>query len=229
MPDHDQIYRSQADKYHRLIAAQPSLLSRVDAIRPIAGLDVVDLGAGTGRLTVPLAAQARSILAVDASAAMLRVAAERLDAENLRNWRTAIGEHERIPAADDSADLLVSGWSVGYSANGDADPTGERLAAIVAEIRRVLRPGGTAILFETMGTGFEEPNPPAFLHGYYAALERDYGFAHDCFRFDYTFADAEEAERLSRFFFGDELGDRTAQRGTPVVPEYAGVWWRSFD
>ncbi|RAP21073.1 hypothetical protein C2W64_03656 [Brevibacillus laterosporus] len=33
----------------------------------------------------------------------------------------------------------------------------------MSEIKRVLRPGGTAIIFETMGTGYETPHPPAFL------------------------------------------------------------------
>ncbi|MBB6671248.1 class I SAM-dependent methyltransferase [Cohnella nanjingensis] len=228
MSDHESIYRHEAEKYDKLISAQPSLRERINAIRPLAGLDVIDLGAGTGRLTVPLAVAVRSILAVDAAEDMLRVAAHRLQAAGSRNWRTAVGEHRRIPATDDSADLLVSGWSVCYSTSAEADPTGGQLAAIVAEMRRVLRPCGTAVLFETMGTGFEEPNPPAFLLDYYAALEREHGFAHDVFRLDYTFADAEEAERLTRFFFGDELGDRTAERGSPVVPEYAGVWWRTF-
>ncbi|MFC3802778.1 class I SAM-dependent methyltransferase [Cohnella sp. GCM10012308] len=228
-PDHDEIYRSQADQYDRLIAAQPLLGSRIDAIRPLAGLDVVDLGAGSGRLTVPLAALARSVLAVDLSPAMLEVAASRLTASGAGNWRTAVGTHLHIPAEDTSVDLVVSGWSIAYSASSDVDPDGSALAAVLNEIRRVLRPGGTVVIFETMGTGFATPNPPDFLLSYYDALERVHGFAHECFPFDYTFADAAEAEGLSRFFFGDETGDKIAASGSPIVPEFAGVWHRVYD
>lgn len=228
-PNHDEIYRSRAAEYDRLISAQPSLGARIDALRPLAGLDVVDLGAGSGRLTVPIAAMAGTVLAVDLSPAMLEVAAAKLTASGARNWRTAVGTHLRIPVEDASADLVVSGWSIAYTAASDADPDGNALAAVLAEIRRVLRPGGTAVIFETMGTGFSAPNPPAFLLSYYDALQRIHGFAHECFPFDYTFADAAEAERLSRFFFGDEIGDKVAASGSPVVPEFAGVWHRVYE
>ncbi|MDI4643466.1 class I SAM-dependent methyltransferase [Cohnella hashimotonis] len=228
-PNHDEIYRSQAEQYDRLIAAQPLLGSRINAIRPLAGLDVVDLGAGSGRLTLPLAAMARSVLAVDLSSAMLEVAASRLTASGADNWRTAVGTHLRIPAGDASADLVVSGWSIAYSAASDTDPDGSALAAILDEIRRVLRPGGTVVIFETMGTGFATPNPPVFLLNYYDSLERVHGFAHECFPFDYTFADAAEAERLARFFFGEETGDKVAASGSPIVPEFAGVWHRVYE
>lgn len=228
-PDHDEIYRSEAERYDRMIAAQPELGARMNAVRPLAGLDVVDLGAGSGRLTVPLAAAARSVLAVDRSPAMLEIAAGRLTACGLHNWRTAVGTHLSIPAADASADLLVSGWSIAYSAGAEADPDGSALAAILAEIRRVLRPGGTVIIFETMGTGFARPNPPAFLLPYYSALEQVHGFAHECFPFDYTFADPAEAESLSRFFFGDETGDKVAASGSRTVPEFAGMWHRVYE
>ncbi|SFB02615.1 Methyltransferase domain-containing protein [Cohnella sp. OV330] len=228
-PNHDEIYRSQAEQYDRLISAQPSLGARIDAIRPLAGLDVVDLGAGSGRLTVPIAAVAGSVLAVDLSSAMLEVAASKLTASGAGNWRTAVGTHLRIPAEDASADLVVSGWSIAYSAASDTDPDGTTLAAILDEIRRVLRPGGTAVIFETMGTGYAAPNPPGFLLSYYDALEHVHGFAHECFPFDYTFADAAEAERLARFFFGEETGDKVATSGSRIVPEFAGVWHRVYE
>ncbi|CAI6083394.1 class I SAM-dependent methyltransferase [Cohnella sp. JJ-181] len=228
-PNHAEIYRSQAELYDRLISAQPSLGARIDAIRPLAGLDVIDLGAGSGRLTVPLAARAGSVLAVDLSPAMLEVAAAKLAASGARNWRTAEGSHLRIPAEDASADLVVSGWSIAYSAGAGVDQDGSALASILGEIRRVLRPGGTLVIFETMGTGFAAPNPPAFLLPYYAALEQAHGFSHACFPFDYTFSDATEAERLARFFFGDETGDKIAAAGSRIVPEYAGVWHRVYE
>ena len=158
---------------------------------------------------------------------MLRVTADRLREVGLSNWSTEVADHRNLPLADRSADLIVSGWSVCYLASSN-DPDWERnLADVIGEIRRVLRPGGTAILFETMGTGYETPNPPDFLRPYYDSLERDYGFSHRWIRTDYEFEDIGQAERLSRFFFGDELADKVVRDSLVRLPECAGIWWFS--
>ncbi|HTO20998.1 MAG TPA: class I SAM-dependent methyltransferase, partial [Spirochaetia bacterium] len=78
MPDLFEIYRSQPGKYDDLVSRedwQGNLLPAVEAICPLRGLEVVELGAGTGRLTRLLAGKARFVAAFDASAAMLDVAA----------------------------------------------------------------------------------------------------------------------------------------------------------
>ncbi|MCF2938092.1 methyltransferase type 11 [Paenibacillus alkaliterrae] len=90
---------------------------------------------------------------------------------------------------------------------------------------RVLRPGGMIIIFETMGTGYETPNPPEFLKPYYDELVQEYGFSHKWIRTDYQFDNTLQAEQLTRFFFSDELADRVASRKLVQLPECAGVWW----
>lgn len=160
MPDHGAIYARQAERYHELIAKQPSLESIIEEIRPVAGLDVVDLGAGSGRLAAVLAGQARSIVALDAQAAMLEVAAKRLSQAGYTNWSTSVADHRSLPLENDSADLVVSGWSIGYLGSDTLPGWEDDIRLVISEIKRVLRPGGTAIILETMGTGFETPNPP---------------------------------------------------------------------
>jgi ubiquinone/menaquinone biosynthesis C-methylase UbiE len=225
MPDHDSIYKQEASQYHELIASQPRLIDVIEQIRPVAGLDIVDMGAGTGRLTAELAPAAKSIVALDAAEAMLRVTADRLREAGLTNWTTQVADHRKLPLADRSADLVVSGWSICYLTNADEDNWANNLEEIIAEIKRVLRPGGTIILFETLGTGHETPSPPDFLQPYYAKLVDTYGFSHRWIRTDYSFADVQQAERLARFFFGDELADRVASQQLVRLPECAGVWW----
>ncbi|MFC5471015.1 class I SAM-dependent methyltransferase [Cohnella suwonensis] len=225
MPDHDRIYAQEAPSYHEMISKQQPLADVVGDIRPFSGLDVVDIGAGTGRLSVELAPDARSLVALDASGAMLRENARHLEATGARNWRTAVADHRELPLPDDSADLIVSGWSVCYLTSRNSPEWELNLERVLAEMRRVLRPGGTIILFETMGTGFETPNPPDFLLPYYAALTDRYGFSHRWLRTDYRFDDVAQAERLARFFFGDGLADRIARERLAVLPECAGVWW----
>ncbi|MFF0830077.1 class I SAM-dependent methyltransferase [Brevibacillus sp. NPDC003359] len=225
MPNHEQIYKNQSEQYDLMISRQPSLLAVIEEITPIKGLDVIDLGAGSGRLTSVLAPHAKSILALDASAAMLEVNAQQLTQSGLTNWKTSVADHREIPADDHSADVIVAGWTVCYLTSSAVPNNEHNLEKIILEMKRVLRPGGTIVIMETMGTGYETPHPPEFLTQYYSLLENKYGFSHKWIRLDYRFVDWEEAERQARFFFGDELADRVALEKLVTLPECAGVWW----
>lgn len=228
MPDHSSIYLHEAEKYEELISRQPKLGPIMEEIRAFAGLDIVDMGAGTGRLTTVLAPHAKSIIATDASAAMLQITADKLRKAGLTNWQTKVADHRKLPLPDNSADLFVAGWTICYLASSNAPDHKQNLQKVMAEIRRVLRPGGTVVLFETMGTGAETPDPPSFLQEYYASLAGEYGFTHKWIRMDYEFASISQAEELTRFFFGDELADRVLAQNLQRLPECAGIWWRHF-
>ncbi|SEM71053.1 class I SAM-dependent methyltransferase [Lihuaxuella thermophila] len=228
MPDHEIIYAEKAESYDLLISRQKSVYETLVKIKPFQGLDIIDLGAGTGRLTCLLAPKAKSVLALDRSRAMLDVAAAKLKKMGLANWKVEVADHRQLPVADHSADLIVSGWSICYLGSSNAANWKQNIDQVMKEIKRVLRPGGSVIIFETMGTGTETPDPPEFLRGYYTMLENEYGFSHTVIRTDYAFADLAEAENLTRFFFGDELANRVVKEGLVQLPECAGVWWRVF-
>lgn len=225
MPDHQAIYENEAERYHQLISKQPNLKAYIEEIRPACGLDVIDLGAGSGRLTAVLAESARSIIALDAHEPMLHITAERLSRAGHTNWTTRTADHRQLPLADHSADLIVSGWSICYLGSDDQADWQQNIRQVMSELKRVLRADGTIIIMETMGTGFESPNPPSFLKPYYAALVNEYGFSHTWIRTDYTFDSVEQAEQLTRFFFGDELADKVARDKVQQLPECAGIWW----
>jgi ubiquinone/menaquinone biosynthesis C-methylase UbiE len=211
MPNHSQIYQSKAEQYELLISKQQSLYDTIEAIKPIQGLDVIDMGAGSGRLTCILAPKANSILALDESEAMLKVAANKLQNAGLQNWKTQVADHRTLPVANCSTDLIVSGWSICYLGSTNVENWKENIHQVMNEIKRVLRPGGTAIVIENFGTGSKTPNPPNFLEEYYWLLENVYGFSHKWIRTDYTFENIEEAEGLTRFFFGDKLAEKVVK------------------
>ena len=74
MSDHREIYRNQASEYEFLVSRedyQRNLPRARGQIRPFDGLDVVELGAGTGRLTCMMAPCAETILVSDISRHML--------------------------------------------------------------------------------------------------------------------------------------------------------------
>ena len=227
---HRQIYQTDGDRYDALIARedhQGNILRAIDEILNVDGLDVFDLGAGTGRLTLLLAPRARSIRAFDASAEMLRVCRERLIAGGYSNWQVQVADHRQLPVDDRSADLVVSGWSVSYLAVWNPENGPAELDTWLSEMKRVLRQNGTIILFESLGTGNEEPRRLEHVEPVYQWLEAN-GFDSQWIRTDYRFESLEEAIELSRFFFGDELGDKVEQNRWVILPECTGVWWRTI-
>ena len=221
------IYQSDGDRYEALISRedyQGNIPRAIDEIIDVNGLDVLDLGAGTGRLTLMLAPRVKSIRAFDASEEMLRVCRARLVDSGLSNWQVDVADHRQLPVDDQSVDLVVSGWSVSYLSvwnqeNGDAE-----LDKWLTEMRRVLRKDGIIILFESLGTGNESPIRLEHVELTYQWLDKN-GFQNKWIRTDYKFESVEEAEELSRFFFGDELADKVLKNNWIVLPECTGVWW----
>ena len=223
------IYQSEGDRYEALISRedhQGNIPHAIDEVINVDGLDVLDLGAGTGRLTLLLAPRVKSIRAFDVSAAMLRVCRERLVASGLSNWQVDVADHRQLPVPDHSADLVVSGWSVSYLAVWNQKNGSAELDKWLVEMKRVLQQNGMIILLESLGTGNEEPIRLEHVESTYQWLDAN-GFENKWIRTDYKFESLEEARDLSRFFFGDELGDKVEQNQWVILPECTGVWWRN--
>ncbi|MBU1245199.1 class I SAM-dependent methyltransferase [Myxococcota bacterium] len=228
MPTEREVYERHAEMYERLIGFEDHQGNLIDAIGRcfrFNGADVVESGAGTGRLTRLLAPHVNSIRAFDASAHMIEVAADHLRRTRLTNWVTGVADHRRLPVDDACADLYLSGWSFSYLDTWGGDAWEQALADGVREIECVLRPGGTAILIETLGTGTGTPVEPPHLARYFAWL-RAAGFELIPIRTDYRFASVEEAVELVGFFFGEELAQQVRLRNEPTLPECTGLWWK---
>ena len=222
------IYQSDADRYDALVSRedyQGNIRCALEEIVSPDDLDVLDLGAGTGRLTLILAPRAKSIRAFDSSAEMLRVCRERLIASGLSNWQVDVADHRNLPVEDHSVGVVVSGWSVSYLAVWNPEQANQELDKWLLEMRRVLRKDGMIILFESLGTGNESPMRLEHVETTYQWLD-DNGFQNKWIRTDYQFESIEEAEELSRFFFGDELGDKARQNNWVILPECTGMWWK---
>ena len=224
------IYQTDADRYEALVSREDYQGNIIKALKEIVspdGLDVLDLGAGTGRLTLMLAPRAKSIRAFDVSAEMLRVCRERLLTSGLSNWDVDVADHRQLPVEDHSVDLVVSGWSVAYLAVWNPETWRDELEKWLSEMKRVLRRNSFIVLFESLGTGNESPIKLKNLKDYYLWLD-EAGFQNKWIRTDYKFESVDEAEDLSRFFFGDELAEKIRQNDWAILPECTGVWWKKL-
>ncbi|HEX4977237.1 MAG TPA: class I SAM-dependent methyltransferase [Nocardioides sp.] len=92
---------------------------------------VLEVGAGTGKLTADLAALGHDVLATDPLPEMLRLLSDRLP-----DVRTAVAPAEELPLPDRSVDVVVSAQAFHWFEPDRALP----------EIARVLRPGGQIAL-----------------------------------------------------------------------------------
>jgi SAM-dependent methyltransferase len=118
-------FGSEAAAYERGRPSYPP--ETIDWLLPEGAQDVLDLGAGTGKLTTRLVERGLDVIAVDPIPEMLE-----LLSNSLPDTPALLGTAEEIPLADDSVDavLVAQAWHW-------FDP--ERA---VKEVSRVLRPGG---------------------------------------------------------------------------------------
>ncbi|MBU9763905.1 class I SAM-dependent methyltransferase [Mycobacterium sp. TNTM28] len=118
-------FGSEAAAYERGRPSYPP--EAIDWLLPDGAHDVLDLGAGTGKLTTRLVERGLDVKAVDPIPEMLE-----LLSNSLPDTPALLGTAEEIPLADNSVDavLVAQAWHW-------FDP--ERAAK---EISRVLRPGG---------------------------------------------------------------------------------------
>ncbi len=226
----DLIYGRHAEEYHELVAAedwQGNLPRALGGITNFAGKTVVELGAGTGRVTMLIAPLCARVLAFDRSQHMLDKAAENMRSRGMKNVSLAVADNRSVPLGDGSADIVIEGWSFGHAITDAGSQWQNAADALLKESTRLLRPRGTLIIMETLGTGFRMPSAPgAVLPLFYGYLEKQLGFSAQWVRTDYRFPSLAEARRLVELFFGAMTEYDLAEGRQVMVPECTGLWWR---
>ncbi|MEV7124423.1 methyltransferase domain-containing protein [Streptomyces sp. NPDC093260] len=103
-----------------------------------AGQKVLDIGCGTGRFTVPMAAAGAKVTGLDISRAMLDVTEGKLTAQGL-SADLHEGDMANLPFADGSFDVVTSMLALMHIPLEDRE-------RVFAEVSRVLRPGGRFVI-----------------------------------------------------------------------------------
>lgn len=230
MPRYKEIYTNQVFNYDRLVSKedyQGHILKALNEIRQLHGASVVEFGAGTGRLTALLAPLVNEVHAFDAYPAMLNLARDKFQAMGIQNVRFEVAENKSLPVESGSYDLSIAGWTLGHCTSWFEETWKVEISAAVNEMLRVLKPNGTAVILETLGTGRERPEPPSkALADYYHFLEEAFDFKRSWIRTDYKFASLEEAKELTQAFFGTTFDFVTLPTGEVCLPECTGIWSR---
>jgi ubiquinone/menaquinone biosynthesis C-methylase UbiE len=133
----DEKVAAQLDAFYRtrdVIRRRELALAALD-VQPADA--VVDIGCGPGFYVAALAEQAASVTGIDPSASMLAVAARKT--ERHRNVTLVEGEAIPLPLDEASMDRALSVQVFEYIAD---------IPAALAEVHRVLRPGGRVVLWD---------------------------------------------------------------------------------
>lgn len=129
------------------IAASPGFLALREQVLGHAELahsdTVLDIGAGTGLLTLGAAPHVAWVHAVDVSPAMCTHLARRLEQTGVRNAEALLSSATSLPLADGSVDVVISNYCFHHLLEAD------KLKAL-DETMRVLRPGGRFVFADMM-------------------------------------------------------------------------------
>jgi ubiquinone/menaquinone biosynthesis C-methylase UbiE len=135
---------SGRDAYRRAARRYDQLFGRLNAglrglglkmFPPREGMDVLDVGCGTGLQLVGYQQARCQVSGIDASPAMLAVARRRLG----DNAALQLGDATRLPYRDQAFDLVLASTVL-----HEMSPAAR--AATLDQMRRVLRPGGRVLL-----------------------------------------------------------------------------------
>lgn len=141
------MWDGRVDSWHAHVTDSPAFAKVRDAVLEAAAAkpddDVVDLGAGNGFLTLPLARTARRVVAVDLSRPMLDDLEARAISERQKNIDRVVADLASLRLPDDSADLVVSNYALHHL------PHAQKRALLV-QAGRWLRPGGRIVIADMM-------------------------------------------------------------------------------
>ena len=140
------------DMLNRIMTMGIDTIWRKKAIRllqPIQPQLILDVATGTGDFALESIRilQPQKIIGVDISAGMLEVAREKIKKRGLQEqFEVQLGDSEKLPFENDTFDAVTVAFGVRNF---------ENLEQGLADIRRVLKPGGKAVILELS-------NPTAF-------------------------------------------------------------------
>jgi SAM-dependent methyltransferase len=196
------LYRLEPELYDRLATAE-RLHRGVVGWLPRDVDRIVEVGAGTGRLTLELIERARQVVAVEPARPLREILRRKLAAAGHgERARVMHGFFDELPLPDDDADLVVA-CSAFTPAAGHGGEAG------LAEMERVCRPGGCVTIIW--------PNSLGWL--------ADRGYQHVSFPgpMSVEFGSCDEAAELAAIFY-PKAAEEVRRRGLRTVPfEMVGI------
>ncbi len=194
----------------------------IEALHPLRGTDLLDVGCGTGFHLPSFAARGARVVGVEPHRPLVQRAADRVR-ERGAAAQVVAGSAESLPLADASVDVVHARWA--YFFGPGCEPG-------LAEVSRVLRPGGVACFVDndatrsTFGAWFARAYP-----GYDpVAVQRFWdrqGFTTEALTIEWTFDRREDLEAVVRIELPPGAADAVLAAHDGLTVDYAvALRWR---
>jgi SAM-dependent methyltransferase len=189
------------------------------------GQQVLDVGCGSGFHLPRFARTASTVVGVEPYEPLASLARRRVSDLSLMNVKVLDGAAQELPVADRTIDVAQARWA--YFFGPGCEPG-------LAEMARVLRPGGTAFVIDndasrsTFGAWFLRAMPAYDP----VAVERFWGrqgWLRERIDMRWSFATRIDFESVVRIEFTETLADGILAEHDGTGVDYAvNLWWRTF-
>jgi SAM-dependent methyltransferase len=211
--DHPQIYELENSASDR----DGVLLDALDRLHPLAGARVADLGCGTGFHLPLLASRGALVVGVEPHAPLVAAAA--------RRGAAVRASAAALPFADASLDVAHARWAYFFGAGSEPG---------LAELARVLRPGGVAALIDndatrsTFGRWFRDAYPAYDPVAVQRFWDRQ-GFTTELLTIEWRFTSRADLESVVRIELPPAAAERALETHEGTTVDYAvALRWRQF-
>ena len=197
-------------------------------LHPMDDATVLDVGCGSGFHLPRFADHAAHVIGVEPHDPLLRLARRRvrkLPAAQRNRIDVRMGLAQQLPLPDASVDVMHARWA--YFFGPGCEPG-------LAELRRVIRRGGTAFVIDndatrsTFGRWFTAGLPTydaAAVARFWAAQ----GFVREPLSIRWAMRTRTDFEAVVRIEFAPELADRLLAEHPGTQVDYAvNLWWRRY-
>ena len=188
------------------------------------GQRVLDLGCGSGFHLPRFALTASTVVGVEPREPLAALARRRIAALSLTNASVLEGAAQKLPLADDSVEMVHARWA--YFFGPGCEPG-------LAEVGRVLRPGGTAFVIDndasrsTFGTWFRRAMPaydPEAIERFWARQ----GWSRESLDIRWSFGSRADFESVVQIEFAEALAVQILAEHEGSDVDYAvNLFWRT--
>ena len=197
----------------------------IDALYPLTGADVVDIGCGTGFHLPRLAGRGARVIGVEPHLPLVSSARARLADARTRTACVLAGDAEALPLADASADVVHARWAYFFGAGCEPG---------LAEVARVLRRGGLAVVVDndvtrsTFGTWFRRSYPAYDPVAVQRFWDRQ-GFTTELLTIEWTFDHRDDLDAVTRIELPPGPADEVLAAHEGLTVDYAvALRWKRF-
>ena len=208
---------------NRAVDRTGAITGLMQQLGPWAERDLLDVGSGTGFHLPVFAEDARSVTGVEPNGDLAAIARRRV--RRLENVTVLQASATELPLADQAVDVMHARWA--YFFGPGCEPG-------LAELDRVMRPGGRAFVIDndptrsTFGEWFRLGYPD---QDYVAVVQfwEDQGWDRHRLDIAWTFDSREDLEAVVRIEFAADAADEILAGHEGTTVDYAvNVWSRGY-